>query len=1269
MLLKGDIKSNKFNILVDKYVELVNSGISTSSILVILQTPNDKNRFLNAVLSKINISVIEKLNIHTFHGLIYNTISDNWIFLEKSIPSKKHHILPNLVGLEVSQLILKDILKNIKVKGYNSKKSLLHQIFRRYSLILQNNLSEKEIEEKTELLKESFASDAHLIIKNLLAKTLSYRSFDYLRQMPLFKYIYQNTDYFNNFDYLIIDDADELTPAGYDFIKSLKLKNSFIGFDSPGNSRSGYLAADRYFETKLYEIFKELPEELASTANLDAKKMFFNIKNNEENILDNLSYYSYSKRTEMIDACISQINLLIEQGIKPTDISIISPVVDDILRFSFTQNFPNLNVQFISGSEKIIDNNLIKSILNVLKLGINLPINQFDLRCILIDFLDMQIKDCKQIIKQYLSKQTLPLNIENDKYQKLLITINEIKNNDMSLSDSIYYIYETLVEYISPNKARKLDFFLKQIQDFEKVFSQEEIKKRTEDIIIQLENSIVSENPYSILQIDDNDLIVSTPQKVIDNKIITKYQIWLDVSSNTWNKSDTGPLYNSWVFQKNWDKDEYTIEDDIELSNEKTAKVMRKLVLCTDFVYAFSSLFDSQGVENFNGIEKYLIFKEEEKSVETKFQIIPRDDQAPVLEYKQGKMAISAVPGAGKTTILLALIIKLLEKKVKPENIYVLTYMESAARNFKDRIKNINPSNNKLPNITTIHGLALRILKENSNYERLGLDTDFDICDDSLKMKIIGSISGNIDKNDLEDFTRGLSVLKFSNISDDFIKTILSNPKDFNIHPKVRRFLKFYDDYQQNLKENNIIDYDDILISAVKLLEKNKDILEYYQNICEYIIEDEAQDSSEIQQKLLNLLSGKYGNIIRCGDINQAITTTFTNADVEGFYNFINSSDNVSMDRSQRCTEDVWKLANKLVVWGNSILNGAFYNMLMRPVQDKNPVENNAVQSIIFETGEEEKNFILTEIKNLLSKKSDATIGILLRNNYQVAEWESFINNAGFKVITRSESLGKKVIFKTILAILKAIESPFKNCVLADTYNTLYEQGFYKKNLFEKIKNCECDFITINPDDAGDLSEFLWDMNYWLINSNLPLTELVSKIGLCYYKTDLEISNVHLISTLVARLNIKNDLSLLIEKLKELAKRPSLSGFKFFAEEDSAKEQFGTIQIMTLHKSKGDEFDYVFIPELTEKNLSLDINKMILKPSTNFMENIKSLNSCYKKKDDNKLKEFTIAENLRLLYVAITRAKRKLYITVSNKSKSFGRIQENDINIIFNNII
>lgn len=107
-------------------------------------------------------------------------------------------------------------------------------------------------------------------------------------------------------------------------------------------------------------------------------------------------------------------------------------------------------------------------------------------------------------------------------------------------------------------------------------------------------------------------------------------------------------------------------------------------------------------------------------------------------------MAISAVPGAGKTTILLALILKLLDNGVNPENIFVMTYMESAARNFRDRIKNIRQNSSQLPNISTIHGLALRILKENGNFERLGLSSDFEICDDTQRSRIIREIANKL---------------------------------------------------------------------------------------------------------------------------------------------------------------------------------------------------------------------------------------------------------------------------------------------------------------------------------------------------------------------------------------------------------------------------------------------------------------------------------------------------------------------------------------------
>ena len=145
MLIEGDLSSNKTDILIKSYAKLLNSGVNSSEILVIVQNSNLKQNFINKTLELISIDVLEKLNVHSFFSLVYNTINDNWAFVENINPFNNPTILPNLAGLEVSQFILKDILKEIPFKGYNSKKSLLHQIFRRYSLIVQNNLSDEEV--------------------------------------------------------------------------------------------------------------------------------------------------------------------------------------------------------------------------------------------------------------------------------------------------------------------------------------------------------------------------------------------------------------------------------------------------------------------------------------------------------------------------------------------------------------------------------------------------------------------------------------------------------------------------------------------------------------------------------------------------------------------------------------------------------------------------------------------------------------------------------------------------------------------------------------------------------------------------------------------------------------------------------------------------------------------------------------------------------------------------------------------------------------------
>ena len=1258
-------------VLVEKYTELISAGVKPSEILVLVQNSTLKKQFVDKILENIKIDAIEKLNVHSFFSIVYNTLIENWCFIENAIPSDKHFILPNLVGLEVSQFLLKDILKHVEVKGYNSKKSLLHQIFRRYSLIVQNHLSNEQIQERSKILKESFAEDAELIIKKLLSSTLKSRSLDYLRQTLIFNHVYKHTDYFKNIKYLLVDDADEMTPVCFDFISYLKpqLKDWIICFDSLGSSRCGYLSADTSIECKLIHLFNE---DVQTDKNIfsQGEIIFSNILENKHERLENFTLTSLSKRAEILDFAIEKIQNLFKKNVSARDITIITPLQDDMLRFTLEENLKNsCNLMFLSGSEKLIDNPLVKASLSILKLMLGIEISEMDLRVILSDYLGIPLKYCCPIFEGYKKTGGFPhisLEFYNEKYQKFLEVFEEVKEKNTKLSTKVFDLFYRLVDFADEAKINKFNFFIKQLRDFESVLGAKTVIERADEIITQIENSIIAENPSTTLEIGENDLVIATPQKIIDNKISSKYQFWLDVSHSDWVKTDTGPLYNAWVFQADWTKDEYTVEDDIFLARQKTARILRKLLLLAEkHIWACSSLFDPSGVENLGGIEDYLAGEAnvDDNNAKPVFKITPRDDQKPVLDYKKGSMAISAVPGAGKTTILLALIIKLIERGVIPTNIFVLTYMDSAARNFRERIKNMCPNTTLLPNISTIHGLALKIIKENSNFERLNLSADFEICDDTQRMRIIKSIGGKNTKTEIDEFDRAISVLKLQ-------EGDIDRPSG---DKKIEKFKTFFKEYQAKLREANLIDYDDILIMSVKLLENNPDILEYYQNICEYIIEDEAQDSSGVQQRLIGLLSGKHKNLIRCGDINQAITTTFSNADVEGFRRFIAEADTtVEMNHSQRCTQDVMTLANNLVNFGNEILPKAFFTSYMQGVNGKNPESPNAIFSRIFENTFAERNFVLKEIKNILTRNKNATIGILLRNNYQVASWASFINDAGLKSITRSESLGQKGVFNTIFSILKFIQNPFDNEVVVSTYETLSDLGFYKQRLQLEIRESEKPFIEKDGDDieSAALAQFLWDMQYWLNSSTLPLEELVIRIGLFYYTSDIEKSNVYLIAILVKRLNASGKFDLTLQRLEELAKKPTLSGFKFFSEEEDKDAMRGKVQIMTLHKSKGDEFEYVFLPEMAEKNLSIDVDKAKTKASTIFMEEVRAFNPSYKSKSELELREFNSEESLRLLYVAITRAQLKLYITTSAKAKGWGNKETGqEPSVIFGNIL
>lgn len=1261
MLIEGSIKSNKTEILTDKYIELIDSGVSSDEVLVICLNSFKRQKFIEAVKENVKSAALEKLNIYTFYGLCYNAVLDNWPFIEDQINFGEPKIIPNLCGLETSQYMLKQSIREEGFKDYLSKINLLHQLFRRNSLITQNKLSDDEVMKRSKILKESFAEDAQNALKNFKKLTLEARSFDYLRQLAIFPLIYEKTDYFKDIKYLIVNDADEITYIVWDFINQLKpqLKDFFIAYDKNGASRCGYLSAYKTGMFEFEELFKQKSTVLDSSDGLALEAQAFseNIKNNRKTLLKNSTINDSLKRLDMIDSCVENIKDLIKSGVKPGEIAIISPLIDTALKFSLAESFDSsgINYQIISGSEKLSENYFVKNALTILKLANKewaIEAEEFEIRGLLLKLAKIPLKYCQKIIKKYkdtgeLISYDFTNNELNEKYSTLLNTINNISDIKGTLVKQLFLIYQNYCESLDKEDLEKFSFLIKETEDFEKAFPNgNETNKK--EFIIQLENTVISENPSNPTEIKENSIIISTPQKVIDLEIKSKHQLWLDISNNEWLKQDIGPLYNSWVFNTEWNKDEFTYEDNLRLTKEKTARIVRKLMLCCNLkIDMYSSLYDSSGNENFGGLLDFIDLGGKQPTKTTK--ITPRKDQEPVINYKTGKMGVMAVPGAGKTTILLALIIKLLESGIKGENIFVLTYMESAARNLKERIKNLFNQNIELPNISTIHGLALRIIKENSNYAKLNLSDNFEICDDNERQKIIRETLAklNMEQDKYENYEKSISTIKLS-------------ANKFELKSKYKEisdFIRFFNEYNKALRKNNLIDYDDMLSLSVKLLEENSEILEYYQDLCQFVIEDEAQDSSPLQQKLLELLSSKHNNLVRCGDINQSITSTFTNADLKDFKKFIENNQKVEMSSSQRCAKPIYELANKLIEYTQNFpyLKNSFYNIKMIPTES-NPKSNTKPVSKIFEKEADEKLFILKQIKNILSESPNKTIAILLRNNYQVNNYSSYLSVNGLKTIKRTDCLGEKAVFQIILAVLKLIQKPWNNKLIAQTLDIFNQNKIttVSKDAKEFVKNLQKPFITLSYDEVEStkLGQFFWDIEYWLNNSNLDLNELSIKIGLYYFKTTVEKSNIYLISTIIKRLmTTYKHTDTIIEKLEELSKRPNLSGYKFFLEEenDQNKESNCSINIMTVHKAKGDEFDVVFIPQINEDNYSTLIETTKIKANTHFMETIKALNPIYNSKTPETLKTSLIEENFRLLYVALTRAKEILYLTSAEK--------------------
>jgi DNA helicase-2/ATP-dependent DNA helicase PcrA len=631
---------------------------------------------------------------------------------------------------------------------------------------------------------------------------------------------------------------------------------------------------------------------------------------------------------------------------------------------------------------------------------------------------------------------------------------------------------------------------------------------------------------------------------------------------------------------------------------------------------------------------------------------------------------------------MLALIIELLERGINPSKILVLTYMNSAARNFQNRIKKACPDLNDIPYISTIHGLAYKIIQEEDNFTKLGLSSDFRTCDDIERPKILREICSKhlpSGESEIEWFERNsiaISTAKNNKLEYKLIKEFLKDNSD----QYLEEFLPVYREYVLTLKGKNLVDYDDLLIMATELLNNYPEIKKYYQNLYSYVIEDEAQDSSSVQQELISIIAGKSGNLIRCGDINQAITTTFSNSDVQGFKDFIKNSQKVEMQSSQRCAKDIYELANNLIDLSKqqNHTKNAFYDIKMKPVEGKNPTAKNSLNFNILETSDHEKQYVLKQIKQKFSENPEQTAGVLLRTNWQVYEWASFLEDNGIKILCRTDSLKQIKVFRLILKLLEVIEYPWKNKPVGELFEEFINAKISKGNIetAEFIKErLGTPFITykfisnVLPELENEpVINFWWEINYWLENSHIPPEELVTKIGNHYFKNILDRSNANLLSVLIKKyIRSFDDESInsvqlpeIVSHFKELANKNKISGVKLFSEQDETADNSlnGFVQVMTMHKAKGDEFDLVFIPEMTENNYTTDLEKVNLRNDNALIEKISELSGIIKKTAQETLTA-QIEETLRLIYVGITRAGKYLYMTAPRKKQTkYGKLYD-----------
>lgn len=607
------------------------------------------------------------------------------------------------------------------------------------------------------------------------------------------------------------------------------------------------------------------------------------------------------------------------------------------------------------------------------------------------------------------------------------------------------------------------------------------------------------------------------------------------------------------------------------------------------------------------------------------------DRQREALLYNEGPLLILAGAGSGKTKVVTSKIAYLIENNISSWQILAITFTNKAAREMKERVGKLIDKDISSMWIGTFHAICVRILRKNINI--LGYDSNYNIYDRADQKTIIKEACKEL-------------LLNKEIYNDRSVISIISKLKNDEISPQeamiefdndIYNFnvSKIYEFYEKKLKENNALDFDDLIIKTVKLLREFPDIRDFYKNKFKYIFVDEYQDTNSIQYKLIKLLAGNKSNLTVVGDNDQSIYK-WRGADISNILNFqkdFHGAKIIKLEQNYRSTQNILDVANAVIKNNPQ----EFKKNLWTQKEGGEKVYYKE-----FPSSDEEEYGVTNKILKLNYKgyKFD-DMAILYRTNAQSRGFEESLSKEGinYKIVGGLRFYDRSEV-KDIMAYLKVINNPQDEIALLRIINRP-KRGIGKASieklqsyaldnglsLFEVIRNVDrFDDIKIRAENSvknfGNLINLFIDKKDKLTIGDLA--ELV--IEETEYISDLKSQN-----TLEARTKIDN-INELLSNIMSIDQSTSLSDYlsnmSLLTDLDKTKDSKG-VSLMTVHAAKGLEFKIVFLVGMEE-----------------------GLFPIVRAEDD----EEDVEEERRLCYVAVTRACDNLYISSCSTRYLYGKL-------------